>query len=226
MRLRLLLGSFLCILIAVSANAQQKKKSSLILKAGVNFSTISSTAGGRFEKVKSIMASHFGIARDLSICKYFSVQPGLFFTQKGAKGYVGTEPNNYKVTFNPSYIEVPVNFILHSACKKKFNVFAGGGPYIAKGLGGKNIIEGHGTNFYYSENSIEYTDENVSTLDAQNSLGFRYMRGLDVGFNGVAGFTYGKFLFSANYGYGLTKLQNTSEKNKNRVVGLSVGIVL
>src|SRR3954471_16647606 len=103
-------------LMSLGAMAQSKvspNQGGFIIRGGVNFANISVTDNGRVDKANNLTSFHAGIGVDVPVCDYFSLQPGLIFTGKGAKTQLGKESDNfyYKATSNPMYLEVPVNFV-------------------------------------------------------------------------------------------------------------------
>ena len=218
------------ILVTASLNAQ---KSFAILRGGVNLANITITNDGSVDDNKSLTSFQAGIIGNLYVAPFFSVQPGLLFTGKGSKTQSGneTDATYYRATSNPYYIEVPVNLVFKTPTGDvKF--FAGAGPYLAIGIAGKNKVDGKvlGTSFS-SENKIEWSNDDPSTLDYEEGAGYGIMKRFDYGLNGLAGIETKKAVISANYGFGLAKLQSGSnssadDKNKHRVISLTVGFKL
>ena len=110
--------------------------------------------------------------------------------------------------------------------------FAGAGPYLAVGIAGKNKTEGKifGAGFS-SEENILWSDDDPTTLDYDEGAGFGIMKRFDYGLNGTAGIETKNIVLSANYGFGLAKLQsgsNSSEDdfNKHRVLSFTIGFKL
>ncbi len=150
-----------------------------------------------------------GILGDFHLASIVYLQPGLLFTGKGTKTQSGTEgsANWYKATTNPYYLELPVTLLLKSPTgAMKF--FGGVGPYIAMGIAGKNKSEGaiFGTSFS-SEKSIKWSNDDPTTLNAEEGAGFGIMKRFDYGLNGTVGIEGKSAVFSVNYGLGLAKLQ-------------------
>lgn len=156
-------------------------------------------------------------------CNKWSVEPGLFYTVKGANyksSFVSTTPlNGTEVvsakghqTFN--YLELPVN-VIYNIQTKPGKIFVGAGPYLGYLLSGKaksTITKG-------SEVSSDY-DQNLAI-----GSGGDFKR-TDFGLNALAGITFKNgLLASIGYGYGLTSIVNnaSSVKLKNRVMNISVG---
>src|SRR5205085_7616768 len=137
MKLRSCLTLFVLLLFtSLSINAQN---GNAVLHAGVNFTRVSLTNGGKFDASDILTTFQFGIKGDYHLASFFYIQPGLSYTGKGTKVSDGTPDDNttsYKATSNPFYIEIPVNLVLKTPGKNK--LFLGAGPYAAVGVGGKN----------------------------------------------------------------------------------------
>ena len=84
---------------------------------------------------------------------------------------------------------------------------------------------------FSSSKNIEFSNDDPTTFNEQEGAGFGIMRRFDFGFNGTAGFELNNLYFCLlNYGYGLTKINsvaaNDDDKNKHRVISLSMGFKL
>lgn len=71
-----------------------------------------------------------GIVADGYISRDFTLQSGLYFTQKGAN-----DPNG-NASYRLSYLELPV-LLLAKARLGTGHLFLGGGPFVAVAIGGK-----------------------------------------------------------------------------------------
>ena len=84
------------------------------------------------------------------------MQPGIIFTGKGTKTQSGKQGDAtwYRATSNPYYIELPLNLVFKTPGPARF--FAGAGPYIAMGIGGKNKTDGSflGSSFHSEKISM------------------------------------------------------------------------
>ena len=114
---------------------------------------------------------------------------------------------------------------------KSSSFFIGAGPYAAIGVSGKNKTEGHaGLVAFSGSDKIQYSNDDPTTFNQQEGAGLGIMRRFDFGLNGTAGFQLHSVLLSANYGYGLTKInsvaKNDDDKNKHRVLSFSIGFKL
>jgi hypothetical protein len=218
------------LMIVVSASAQ---KSFAILKGGVNLANVSINDDGGIDDAKSLTSFQAGIVGDLYLAPFLSLQPGILFTGKGTKTQSGDEDDAtfYRAKTNPMYIEVPVNLVFKTPTGPvKF--FAGAGPYLAIGIAGKNKVDGKflGTSFS-SEEKIEWSDDDPTTLDYEEGAGFGIMKRFDYGLNGLLGIETKSLVISAQYGLGLAKLQSGSDSdednnNKHRVVSFTLGFKL
>ena len=223
----LILPSF----ILLNASAQ---KTSAILKGGVNLANVSITENGRIDDAKMLTSFQVGIVGDINLTDFLALQPGLLVTGKGSKTQSGdpSDANYFKATSNPIYIEVPLNLVFKAPLGGDTKFFAGAGPYLAVGIAGKNKTEGKifGAGFS-SEENILWSDDDPTTLDYDEGAGFGIMKRFDYGLNGTAGIETKSIVLSANYGFGLAKLQsgsNSSEDdfNKHRVLSFTIGFKL
>ena len=217
--------------ILLSANAQ---KSSAILRGGLNLANVSITESGRIDDAKTLTSFQAGVIGDFNLSDFIALQPGLLVTGKGSKTQSGdpSDANYFKATSNPIYIEVPLNLVFKAPLGSDTKFFAGGGPYLAVGIAGKNKTEGKifGASFS-SEKNIEWSDDDPTTLDYDEGAGFGILKRFDYGLNGTAGIETKTIVLSANYGFGLAKLQsgsNSSEDdiNKHRVLSFTIGFKL
>jgi hypothetical protein len=230
--------SILCLAILsvffVSAQ-EQKSKSSLIIKGGVNFANISINDDGDVDDAKSLTSFQAGIVGDLYLAPILYLQPGIIFTGKGTKSQTGNEgdANWFKSTTHPYYIEVPVNLVLKTpGSGNDVRFFAGAGPYVAIGIAGNRKIEGavFGSSFE-SKDKITWSDDDPTTFDFEEGAGFGVLKRFDYGLNGTIGIETSNIVIGANYGLGLAKLQSGTNQedgnnNKHRVISLTLGFKL
>jgi hypothetical protein len=110
--------------------------------------------------------------------------------------------------------------------------FAGAGPYLAIGVAGKNKVKGSVLgNSFSSEEKIEWSNDDPTTVDFEEGAGFGILKRFDYGLNGTVGIEASRIVLSANYGLGLAKLQSGSgsgddNNNKHRVLSFSLGFKL
>lgn len=166
--------------------------------------------------------------------RFLALQPGLIFTGKGTTSQSGqpTDASYFKATSNPYYVEVPLNLLVKiPLAGKSSSFFVGAGPYAAIGVAGKNKAEGKVFAVAFSSSrKIEFSNDDPATFNQQEGAGFGIMRRFDLGLNGTAGFQLNNVLLAVNYGYGLTKInavaENSDDKNKHRVLSMSLGFKL
>lgn len=203
-----------------------------IIKGGLNFANVTITNDGDIDENKTLTSFQLGITGDIKIAPLLFFQPGLLVTGKGSKTQSGdqTGPTWYKATSNPIYVEIPANLVV------KFpgitRLFVGAGPYIAIGIAGKNEVDGKflGASFH-SEDNIEWSNDDPSTLNYEEGAGYGIMKRFDYGLNATAGIQFTKIVIAANYGHGLAKLQSGSnssadDENKHRVFSIALGLKL
>jgi len=210
------------------------QKSSVIVRGGLNLANVTISDNGRIDDAKTLASFQAGLIGDINLTNCLALQPGLLITGKGSKTEAGesTDANYFKASTNPIYLEVPLNLVFKFRSSDGPNFFAGAGPYLGIGIAGKNKIEGKffGSAFS-SENDIEWSDDNPTTLNYEEGAGFGTLRRFDYGLNGTAGLDIKKVVFSVNYGLGLAKLQSGSnssdnDNNKHRVVSFAIGFKL
>jgi hypothetical protein len=216
-------------LITVATYAQNAR-----IQAGINLANVSVTDNGRVDDAKMLSSFQIGIMGDIKLADILSLQPGVLYTGKGSKVQNGEPGTNgyYKQTFNPFYVEVPVNLVFKTPAAAGNRFFVGAGPYIAIGVNGKAKTEGQTVlGSYSAERSIEFSNDDPTTFDQEEGAGFNIVKRFDYGLNGTAGVETKSFVLSANYGLGLAKLQSGSNSsadnnNKHRVLSFTLGFRL
>lgn len=216
--------------IAFTSQAQK-----LQLRGGVNLANVSVTDNGRVNESNQLTGYQLGLTTDISLIKdVLSLQPGVIYTGKGAKVESGTEGQNgyFRQSFNPRYIEVPLNLVAKLPFAKKTGLFVGAGPYAAVGVGGKVKTNGRllGADYNF-DRKITFSDDDPTTFNQEEGTGLGVVRRFDYGINAMAGFRIKTVVVTANYGHGLAKLQSgtTSSEdnnNKHRVLSFTLGFSL
>lgn len=200
------------------------------VKGGWNIANVTNTNSGGVDDSRSLNSFHIGAIADLPLSPVLSLQPGVFYSGKGAKLTGGNTDGDtyYKTTTNPQYIEIPVNFVGKIPVGDQTKIFLGIGPYAAFGVGGKNKWEASVAGVKTSgESSIKW-DDDTPFNDGDENRGYDKYKRFDVGGNVLAGVEFGNFLVSAQYGMGFGKIysgtdNSTDDKSKNRVWSFSVG---
>ena len=231
MKMKLMIISVALLTVTTQALAQGAR-----IKAGVNLANVSVSDNGRVEEANSITSFQVGLITDIPLVPgTLSFQPGILYTGKGSKTVIGSEEEEYysKATTNPYYIEIPANLVFKAPIGSGAKLFAGAGPYLGIGIAGKTKIETTTRLLGYvkTEENIEFSDDDPSTLDYEEGAGFGIMKRFDYGLNGTAGIEGKSVVLSVNYGLGLAKLQSGSNSsdnnnNKHRVLSFTLGLKL
>jgi len=216
-----------------SNTSTTENRSHVIIKGGLNLANISVTPNGRVDEANAISTFHAGIGLDLPLSEYFSIQPALLYTGKGAKTQLGKEGNAfyYRATSNPMYLELPVNFVGKVPLTQTLNFYIGAGPYAAMGITGKNKVDTYTLGVHRSSSSnIVYSNDDPTTTQEEN-YGYGKIKRFDYGVNGVAGLEFTRFTLGASYGHGLVNINSgtdntANDKGKNRVWSFTLGLKL
>lgn len=200
-------------------------------QGGVNLANVSVTSGGRVNEASRLTSFQVGVIGDFKLSDVLYLQPGLLYTGKGSKVQNGTPGTNgyYRQSFNPYYIELPVNLVAKAPVSKTVKVFAGAGPYLAAGVGGEVETEGQALGVTYAaERSIRFSSDDPTTLNQEEGTGLGVVRRFDYGLNGTLGIEAKSVVVGVNYGLGLAKLQSGSNNgednnNKHRVLSFTLG---
>lgn len=204
------------------------------IQGGLNFANITTTNDGQTEKNNMLTTFNVGILSRFGLSKTVDLESGLLFTGRGSKAetYFNNGNDYVKSTFNPYYIEVPLNVVVKAPLEKKTALFFNAGPYIAIGVGGKSKSESKiGPLYSSSSKSIKFSNDDPFTSQ-QDDAAYDKLKRFDFGFNLGAGLELEHIMFKVNYGLGLAKINSTesnnsvNDKNKYRTLSLSVGIPL
>lgn len=196
------------------SGAQAQSQLNYGIKAGLNFPSYSYGSSDQLSDTKSTTNFYVTGYMDAAVARNFYIQPGVSLQGKGAKLIGAENSNDFEVSQNTMWLEVPVNFV------GKFytgngNFFLGAGPYVGFGLSGKNKYK-------------------VGNSSATNDFKFgkdKAMKGTDFGVNFIAGYKLNAGLtINAGYGLGLTNLAGSANygmndiKNRTWSVGLGFEI--
>jgi hypothetical protein len=226
-------------LMAVAATAIGSADAQLFYaQGGVNLANITKNNAGETSDNNMLTTFNAGLLGRFGISKIFDLETGLLFTGRGSKAetyFSGDMDNNYiKSTFNPYYIELPLNAVIKFPfdAKGENSFFVNAGPYVAMGIAGKAKRE---TKFIgitsNSTTTIQFNNDDPSTSE-QEDAAYDKLKRFDFGANVGAGVDLGSVILKANYGLGFSKINSTetnnsdNDKNKYRTLSLSVGIPL
>ena len=215
--------------IAIGANAQK-----VYVQGGANLANITKDKAGNTDDKKALYSFNAGVMGQFGISKIVDIETGLLFTGKGAKSESNFGNGDYiKSTFNPLYIELPVNLLVKfPLLTKGSNLFVSAGPYVAMGVAGKSKYESKlGPLSTNSESNIVFNNDNPTTAQ-QEDASYSKIKRFDYGLNFGGGIALKSIILKANYGLGLAKINSTEtnnsadKQNKYRTLSLSVGIPL
>ncbi len=185
----------------------QKKNASFSVSAGISSAFYFTDANG---SSSSDFKTGFdgGISARFPTGKYWGIEPGLFFVQKGGIENLEDGTNvTVKATTTLNYLELPVDM-----CYSKRNrFFFGFGPNFGFALSGKTKFENG-------------SDAESISLKFGNSIDDD-LKGFELGANLLGGFQLRNALFIAvNINTGLNNLSNDNEFNYNNgYMGIRLG---
>jgi len=216
------------LLAKINSNAQS------YIQAGLNLANITTTNNGQTQNSNLLPTFNVGIMSRFGISKTFDLESGLIFTGKGSKTTTNFGSDYVKTTFNPLYIELPLNAVikLPLSNKGKSNIFFHAGPYVAVGIAGNSTTDSQifGAQSH-SSSSIKFSNDDPFTSQ-QDDAAYNKLKRFDFGANLGVGIDFSKLIIRVNYGFGLSKINSTesnntaNDKNKFRTFSLSVGIPL
>jgi hypothetical protein len=194
------------------------------IRAGVNFTNINGKDINDNKLENDMLTSfHVGINLEIPLGPQFYFQPGLLFTQKGAKNVVPFTGETVTSTISLSYIEMPLNLLFKPALVGG-HLLLGFGPYVARGIAGKYTLDLNGNDV---NRDVKYQSP-VKSNDPEDVV---YIKPWDAGANLLFGYEFGnKISLQANAQLGLTKINpeyegvsNDKRSAKNTGFGLSLG---
>lgn len=201
------------ILIAVAAMAgiQANAQLSINPEAGLNIGNASYKIDGNKQSTSSVLGYKAGVVLDIGIAKGFYIQPGVFYSLKGAQINYSSALLSGNIKSSLDYIEIPLNFAYRYELGNAGAVFAAAGPYMGLGMKGKNktTVTGMAT----VEDDVVFGDaaDEVKKIDYGVNFGVGYISPIGI-------------YVRAQYGLGLANLSNADKVSaQNRVWGISLG---
>jgi hypothetical protein len=207
---------FAMLFATVAAFSQQLGKTTIGVRAGVNFQNLNGKDEND-DKLSNDLKVGFnvGVNAEMPIAQDFYVQPGLLYSTKGAR--VKDINGDEDAKLNIAYLEIPIN-LLYKPALGQGRLLMGFGPYIGFGVGGKLKVGDFDTD-------VEF-DNDVSLAEVASGVHFRR---LDAGANLLFGYELSNNLSAQiNAQLGLVNIQPEVEGNKvgttkNTGFGLSLG---
>ena len=168
-------------------------------KVGMNMSNFTGDADTDMR-----VGFNVGVGMEYQFTDLVSLQPSLFFSQKGAKyseGYDGSIIDaDADVKINQLYLELPINVQLRFNIADNTNLVIATGPYLACGVGGKTKFDGGA-----SVGSINITGDDK--IDTFGNDGLDYNR-FDAGWNIGLGVEFGRILVGLDTQLGFCKVMD------------------
>lgn len=207
----------------------QTNTNRIIVKAGMSFSTINQTPTGNYDAGNK-NGFTAGVTGDFQLSERLFIQPSVFYASKGFTATANpNSPNYFSTTVSSKYIEAPVTITYKLPISEKVSVFAGGGIYLATGIGGKysdqTFISGKPV---VVDHKIEFVNAASydNSIDGQQDT--RKMMRFDAGIVATSGIEIGRIVLTANYGYGLTRINAYKSEalgysNYNRTLAVTAG---
>lgn len=162
-------------------------------KIGLNLSQIIGDDEAELPDPKSRVGFQIAGMLNAQINDYFAIRPELLFNNVGSK----YESNSTSTVLNTNYLTLPINFVGQYPISDKFKIQGFVGPYAALGLGGTYKSK---SPFEDSEGPIKMKKNPLTNTDDV------YLNSMDFGLNFGLGFQFTSFVFTANYGLGLTNI--------------------
>ncbi|MES2430336.1 MAG: porin family protein [Bacteroidota bacterium] len=209
-------------------------KAQVYIQGGLTLSNITKPNEVETEKNKILATFNVGVLSRFALSETVGMETGLLFIGKGSKAqtYFNGGTDYVKSTFNPYYLEVPLNLLLYIPSAKKVGLYVSVGPYAAMAIAGKaklnskiGIIETSVTKDIQFSNDDPFTSE-------QEDAGYNKLKRFDFGLNFGVGVKLDKIILKLGSSTGLTKINSTEknnsadENNKYATINLSVGFVL
>ena len=222
----------LLIAFALIATTGVSIQAQVYVQGGLNLANITRTNDGETEKNNILTSFNVGILGRFDLSKIFDLESGVLLTGRGSKAetYFNGGNDYVKSTFNPLYLEIPLNVVVKVPVAMSSHLFFNAGPYIAIGIGGKSKMESKiGPLISSSTSAIKFSNDDPFTSQ-QDDAAYDKLKRFDFGVNVGGGFEFKHLLLKANYGLGLAKINSTesnntvNDKNKYRTLSFSVGI--
>lgn len=160
---------------------------------------------------KPLCAIKLGVGTEIPLNDNFSIQPTLYFDEKGARYTIPLNNSSYRARVHEYYVELPVLATYRVELTKTSNIAFGLGPYAAYGVGGKakySIDTGVGS----------ISSEEINTFSSNGWNLRRFDAGIAVGVTGE----FDDFIIGVDSQFGLTKLEKNGDNYHNVTVFLNI----
>lgn len=178
---KLIIAAIAILLYATPTKAQFGVQAGAVGVPGEAFPT-----ADNLDKLGGAAGFTLGVFYQYAVGEKFVFQPAVNLLNKRWKDDLD---DGFEVTsMSINYLEIPLQFVYTGGKDKGF--FAGAGPSILFGIGGKYKIEGDGVQDFeenYEFNTTKFPE-----------------KPLTIGLNAMVGYNFGGLMVGVNYGMGLT----------------------
>ena len=218
-----------------AANAQIVR---IAPEIGVNFSDLNTQYSDRSYDNSLKPGLKVGGVVDISLSRYFSIQPGLFYSSKGAEeDYVSYRSTNNTTTrdetqyrYRIDYLEMPMNFQVKFGHSRHGRYFVGAGPYLGYALGGRAKQTSGSVTAFNGGGVVSHDQSSGYSLNIGDNPNTDDITRWDAGVNFNVGYLFrGGTFIRANYGQGLVNVLPGGDDNnyvRNWGFGLSLGFMI
>ncbi|MBK8555899.1 MAG: outer membrane beta-barrel protein [Lewinellaceae bacterium] len=192
-------------ILALFAASNSYAQTQIETKVGLSLFDMNWVDGGQNIDIKMATGILLGAKIDFGLSDHLKLSTGLEVIQKG-----GDVRQFDTVYFRPNYLQIPVQLYYRQG-----GFFAGAGPYLGIGLGGR---------FKYLDNGKTYNFPLTWSAD-QDAI---YQR-VDIGGTLEAGYQLRKIRVTASYGFSMVNNASAMFRDENKVhhknFGISLGYV-
>jgi hypothetical protein len=160
----------ICVItLAVLTTATAYMQVSFGIRGGLNLQNINGEdeMGDKLEN-KLKPGFHAGVDIAFPLVPDFYIQPGLFFSTKGAADFMEIEDDDFSI----SYIELPIHLV-YKPVLGTGKLILGFGPYLAYGIAGKEKFNGGEEDIVFT-NDAEEGELALKPFDAGADIFFGY----------------------------------------------------
>lgn len=227
---KIVLLAVLAVGMLFSVNAQELTWG---VRGGLNISTAGDKYTGKVESgesksdyeqdFKSRLGFHLGVILDWGLSESFYIQPGLYFTTRGAKIKESDEDAKYEEKYNLNYLQLPILASYRIALSDNVKWHINAGPYLAYGIGGKVKWE---ASYDGESEKGDYKAFGVADEDSDDEKGG--LKRFDAGLSFGTGVSFDKVYVGLTYDLGLANIADEDAwgkdyKLKNRNFAITVG---
>ena len=173
----------------------------------------------QYYELSNINTIALGLDVEKDLGKYFFIQSGIKYDQKGGyKKYTNLATSGSTTTLKVNYIEVPVNLVYKEKLNKSLKLILAAGFYGAAGISGTE--KGYDQSVSGTNNidrKVVFTT-NTTYVNNQTSV-----KPVDFGYNLSAGIEWNKFQFTVDFSRGFNSILPVGSTNfANQTLGISV----